>query len=96
MAEHSSIELGGKRNGYELVEQALGLRGPDPEMEFAAALMRSFARQRDVGRQHLAKAAAGAAEGSLLARNLVTHCHLLQIQAGTLAELRSQAVTAKK
>ena len=96
MVGHSSAELGAKRNGYELIERALALRGPDPQMEFAAALVASVVRQSDAAKQHLAKAAAGAADGSLLARNLVTHCHLLSVQATTLAELRAQVITVKK
>ncbi len=96
MAGHSSAELGTKVNGYELVQRALGQRGSDPQMEFAAALVASATGQRGAANQHLATAAAGAADGSLLAKNLVTHCHLFQMHADTLAGLRSQLVAAKK
>lgn len=96
MMGHSTMELGKKVNGNELVQRALALRGPDAQMEFAAALVASVAGQRDAANQHLAKAAAAAADGSLLAKNLVTHCHLFQMHAETLAGLRAQLVAAKK
>ncbi len=96
LAARTSGELAGKRNGNELVQRALALRGPDAQMEFAAALVASVAGLRDAALQHLAKAAASATDGSLLEKNLVTHCHLLQIHAETLAGLRSQLVAAKR
>lgn len=95
LTAHSSGQLGGKRNGSEFVERALALRGPDAEMEFAAAMVLSGAGFRDAALQHLEQAAAGAADGSLLEKNLVTHCHLLGIRAQTLAGLRSQLAAAK-
>ncbi len=95
LVARSSGGLEGKRNGNELVQRALELRGPDPQMEFAAALVASITGSRNAALQHLAKASAGAADGSLLEKNLMTHCHLLQIHAETLAGLRSQLVAAK-
>jgi hypothetical protein len=75
---------------------AMTMRGPDPQMEFAAALIAaSYQNQREVARLHLQKAAAGATEGSLLAKNLLTHCHIVGLQANRLAELRSHFVAAK-
>ncbi len=62
---------------------------------FGTALVASAVRESAATNQHLAKAAADAAEGSLLAKNLLTHCHLFEVRAGTLAELRSQLVVAK-
>ncbi len=96
MAGHSSPEFDTKVNGYELVQRALAQRGSDAQMEFAAALVASATGQRGAANQHLATAAARAADGSLLAKNLVTHCHLFQMHAETLAGLRSQLVAAKK
>jgi hypothetical protein len=92
---HSSMESGTKLNGYELVQRALAVRGSDAQMEFAAALVASAVGQSDAANQHLAKAAASTADGSLLARNLLTHCHLFRLQAGTLAELRSRLAATK-
>lgn len=95
MAEHSSTELGTAVNGYEIVQRALAQRGSDPQMEFAAALVASAAGRNDAANQQLAKAAANAPEGSLLAKNLVTHCRLFNVHANTVAELRSQLAAAK-
>ncbi len=88
---HSSAELGTKLNGYELLRCTLAHRS-DAEMEFGSALVASAVGQNDAANQYLARAAANAADGSLLAKNLLTHCHLLQIRASTLAELRLQLV----
>jgi hypothetical protein len=60
-------------DGYALVKQAIALRGNDPEMEFAAALITSVRSDKAVHRAHLQKAIAGAPEGSLLARNIINH-----------------------
>src|SRR5688572_23359074 len=59
-------------NGYDTMVKALELRGPDPEIEFALALATSWPKQ-DQHQQHLARARAGAKEGSLLASNLASH-----------------------
>ncbi len=59
-------------DGYNWVTKAIRLRGGDPEMEFAAALMTERGGQKG-HREHVGKAAAGAKEGSLLARNLASH-----------------------
>jgi hypothetical protein len=60
-------------DGYALVKQAIALRGNDPEMEFAAALITNIRSDKAAHRSHLQKAIAGAPEGSLLARNIVNH-----------------------
>jgi hypothetical protein len=60
-------------DGYVLVRQALLARGPDPEMEYAAALMTCDRARRDLSDKHLQAAAAGAREGSDLARTLAAH-----------------------
>jgi hypothetical protein len=59
-------------NGYALVKKALALRGPDPQMEFAAALI-TLSGPQDEHRQHTQKAIAGAKGDPLLAQNLATH-----------------------
>ena len=59
-------------DGYALVKKALGLRGSDGEMEFAAAIITQSNRWGD-HQAHLKRATATAAEGSLLARNLSSH-----------------------
>ncbi len=82
--------------GYEVAKNALASRGDDAEMEFGAALIASSeSNTRELGRRHLEKAAAGASEGSLLAKNLVTHCHLVGVQASSLAGLRQQMAASK-
>ncbi|HXY26313.1 MAG TPA: hypothetical protein VEI73_16795 [Candidatus Acidoferrum sp.] len=59
-------------DGYALVRKAIALRGNDPEMEFAAALI-TLAGPQDAHRQHAEKAIAGAKTDALLAQNLATH-----------------------
>lgn len=53
-------------DGYGFVQKALDLTGTSPEIEFAASLMTEGA----VSANHRRRAQAGAAAGSLLARNL--------------------------
>ncbi|MBZ5537262.1 MAG: hypothetical protein LAO31_15010 [Acidobacteriia bacterium] len=78
--------------GYSSVLKAIALRGNDPEMEFAAALI-SIEPRRSDHPEHLQKAVAGASENSQLARNLVGH---FGGQGKTFAELRSNVLSAKK
>lgn len=59
-------------NGYDLLVQALELRGPDAEMDFALALASSWPKRKEHA-QHVARAKAGAKQGTLLAANLVSH-----------------------
>ena len=56
-------------DGYELVRKALSLRGSDPEMEFAAALITLRTPGKD-HQEHVQKALAGAKADPLLAQNL--------------------------
>lgn len=58
--------LSGAIDGYRFVQKALELTGSSPEIEFAASLMTEGA----VSATHRRRAQAGAAAGSLLARNL--------------------------
>jgi hypothetical protein len=58
-------------NGYEWVQKAIALRGSDPQMEFAAALMTTDGARAEHDR-HLQNAMAGAKADALLARNLAS------------------------
>ncbi len=69
-------------DAYAQVRQAAEMSG-DATMQFAAALA---TQDKAVQRAHLQKAATGATEGSLLARNLVKH---FSNQGRNLAELRN-------
>ncbi len=60
-----------KIDGYEWVRKAIALRGNDPQMEFAAALMTTEGA-RSKHNQHLQNAMAGAKADALLARNLAS------------------------
>lgn len=81
-------------DGYALVNQALALRGADPQMEFAAALM-ALGRPASEHQAHAQKAMAEAKGDVLLAGNL--SCRFLgpESQTVTMAEMisRSPALT---
>lgn len=78
---------GANLDGYALVKKALGLRGQDPEMEFAAALITLEGPLTD-HQQHVLKATAGAKGDPLLAQNLKSH--FLGEGGMTVAELFSK------
>jgi hypothetical protein len=59
-------------DGYGSVTSAIRRRGQDAEMEFAAALIASFAAQNEC-QQHIERAMAGAKTNALLAENLSSH-----------------------
>ena len=59
-------------DGYALVKKAIGLRGQDSEMEFAAALITIEGPQTD-HQQHVLRATSGAKDDPLLAQNLKSH-----------------------
>src|SRR5467141_2444905 len=59
-------------DGYALVKKALDLRGPDAQMEFAAALI-TLSGPQEEHRQCALKAIAGAKTDPLLAQNLASH-----------------------
>jgi len=61
-------------DGYGLIKKAIGLRGQDPEMEFAAALVTLTGPESD-HREHARKAMAGAKNNPLLAQNLASNFH---------------------
>jgi hypothetical protein len=58
-------------DGYVLIEKALTLRGQDPEMEFAAALVTLRGSEGD-HQDHARKAVAGVKTDPLLAQNLAS------------------------
>jgi len=58
-------------DGYSWVKKSISLRGSDPELEFAAALITLSGPESD-HRDHLQKAMAGAKDDPLLARNLAS------------------------
>jgi hypothetical protein len=59
-------------DGYSLVRKAISLRGSDPEMEFAAAMITLGGPDR-AHRDHVQKAMAGAKNDPLLAQNLASN-----------------------
>jgi len=59
-------------DGYSWVRKAISLRGSDPEMEFAAALI-TLTNPGSAHRDHVQKALAGAKQDPLLARNLASN-----------------------
>jgi hypothetical protein len=92
------VDLASGVDGYSLIVKAIAASGGDPEMEFAAALASSnrprgaHSPLRDAHLAHLRKAVAGANEGSLLARNLVTH---FSNMGKTIGELRASVATGR-
>ncbi len=88
-------------DGNAWVGKALHLAGSDPQMEFAAALTscNEFSywqckdpKRKQIHEAHLQKAIAGATEGSLLAKNIVSR---FGNKGGTLADLRARYEVAK-
>jgi len=69
------------------LEEVSALRDHDPEVEFALALVTRLAKDRSGHDTHLARAVSGAAEGSLLAENLLRH---FGKSGETLGELRER------
>jgi hypothetical protein len=76
--------------GYDCIVKALDLGGGDPAMEYAAALVTWYPRRPEHD-AHVARAAAGATEGSLLEKNLLKN---LGEHGRTLAELRAGTAAA--
>ncbi len=71
-------------DGYALIKQAIQLRGDDPQMEFAAALV-TLGGPATEHQAHVQRALAGAKTDSLLARNLSSH--FIGEKDPTIAEL---------
>jgi len=67
----TGANLAMKIDGYEWVRKAIALRGTDPEMEFAAALMTTEGARGEHDR-HVQNAMAGAKADAMLARNLAS------------------------
>jgi hypothetical protein len=67
----TGANLAMKIDGYEWVRKAIALRGSDPQMEFAAALMTTEGARSEHDR-HLKNAMAGAKADAMLARNLAS------------------------
>jgi hypothetical protein len=87
--------LGLSRDGYKLVLMAIEARGADPQMEFAVAIIASAHGKRADASAHVARALEGAAEGSLLARNLVRQSPILRVESKSLAEMRTKVALAR-
>jgi hypothetical protein len=80
-------------DGYSNIRQALALRGNDPQMEFAAAIVTVWPR-REEHQDHFSKSVAGAAGDSLLTRNLLDH---FAERGNSLTQLRASAsITGSK
>jgi hypothetical protein len=75
-----------------LVDKAIHLRGNDPQMEFAAALV-TLGVPGDEHHAHTQKALAGAASDALLARNL--SAHFMNPQSETMAQMISRNASVK-
>jgi len=80
-------------DGYALVKKALQLRGNDPQMEFAAALITLDGPAGDQ-MDHAQKALAGAKSDPLLARNLSSR--FLGPKSQTLAEMINRTKMARE
>jgi hypothetical protein len=70
-ADATTTNFAMKLDGYDSVRKAIALRGTDPQMEFAAALM-TIEDAREEHERHLQNAMAGAKADALLARNLAS------------------------
>ena len=79
-------------DGYTLVKKALALRGSDPQMEFAAALI-TLSGPQEEHRQHSLKAIAGAKTDPLLAQNLATH--FIGPQSQTMYDMLAKELNLK-
>jgi hypothetical protein len=79
-------------DGYAWVKKAIALRGDDPQMDFAAALI-TLSGPSDDHRAYVEKAMAGAKSDPLLAQNF--GAHFIGANSPTIAELLSRPLTAK-
>lgn len=79
-------------NGSAWVTKAISLRGSDPEMEFAAALITLEGQPRD-HQEHVKRAMAGAQSDPLLAQNLAARFG--GNKGETISEMLSKVTTAK-
>ncbi len=74
-------------DGYALVKKAIGLRGSDPQMEFAAALITLSGPEAE-HHEHAQKATLGAKSDPLLAQSLATH--FIGPQTETMSQLLAE------
>jgi hypothetical protein len=79
-------------DGFSLVKKAIQLRGDDPQMAFAAALI-TLGGPAAEHRDYAQKTIAGAKSDPLLARNLSTH--FMSPQSETMAEMISRTPSTK-
>jgi len=80
-------------DGYAFVKRAISLRGQDPEMEFAAALITLDGQRADY-HIHVARATDGASKDELLAQNL--NSHFMGDRGVTVAEMFSKSPVANQ
>jgi hypothetical protein len=74
-------------DGYAWVKKALALRGSDPQMEFAAALITLSGPEKE-HREHVLQATGGAKQDPLLAQNLASR--FMGADSQTIAEMFSR------
>jgi hypothetical protein len=79
-------------DGYTWVQKAIAIRGTDPQMEFAAALI-TIDNSPEDHEAHTQKAMAGATADPLLAQNLSSH--FIGDRGETISEILSRTKTAK-
>lgn len=85
-ADGSNVSaLAVNEDGYATIEKAIKLRGNDPQMEFAAALITLGGSSYPRHQEHLQRALDGAKADPLLARNLSTH--FIGEKTETMAEM---------
>jgi hypothetical protein len=80
-------------DGYALIKEAIQLRGDDPQMEFAAALV-TLSGPVSEHQGHAQRAIAGSKNDPLLARNLASH--FIGDQGQTIAEMLTKTAVAQK
>jgi hypothetical protein len=78
-------------DGYALVNEAIQLRGHDPQMEFAAALL-TLSGAATKHRDHVQRAMAGAKTDPLLAHNLSSH--FIGERGETIAQMLTKPAAA--
>lgn len=78
-------------DGYAWIKKALQLRGNDPQMEFAAALVTLSGPEKE-HREHVQRAMAGAKQDPLLAQNLASR--FMGAESQTIAEMFSRPMKA--
>jgi hypothetical protein len=80
-------------DGYALIGEAIQLRGNDPQMELAAALV-TLSGPASEHQAHAQKAIAGAKNDPLLARNLASH--FIGNEGQTIFQLLTKTTVAEK